>query len=190
MIQINNLYKFYGQKEILKDINISIPKGKVTAILGPNGSGKSTLLSCISRLEPYDNGEIFLDKVPLAHYSSNDLAKTLAILRQSNHLTLKIKVRDLIGFGRFPYSKGRLSQKDKAVIESVISYMDLNDIADEFINNLSGGQIQRAFIAMTMAQDTQYICLDEPLNNLDMKYAVQMMDLIKRYAYEFNKTIV
>ncbi|EFV97320.1 ABC transporter ATP-binding protein [Streptococcus agalactiae] len=190
MIQINNLHKFYGQKEILKDINISIPKGKVTAILGPNGSGKSTLLSCISRLEPYDNGEIFLDKVPLAHYSSNDLAKTLAILRQSNHLTLKIKVRDLIGFGRFPYSKGRLSQKDKAVIESVISYMDLNDIADEFINNLSGGQIQRAFIAMTMAQDTQYICLDEPLNNLDMKYAVQMMELIKRYAYEFNKTIV
>ena len=72
MIQINNLHKFYGQKEILKDINISIPKGKVTAILGPNGSGKSTLLSCISRLEPYDNGEIFLDKVPLAHYSSND----------------------------------------------------------------------------------------------------------------------
>ena len=96
----------------------------------------------------------------------------------------------MIGFGRFPYSKGRLSQKDKTVIESVISYMDLSDIADEFINNLSGGQIQRAFIAMTMAQDTQYICLDEPLNNLDMKYAVQMMELIKRYAYEFNKTIV
>ncbi|WP_414042171.1 iron ABC transporter ATP-binding protein [Macrococcus animalis] len=190
MIKVQHLHKTIGNKEILNDISVEIKKGAITAIIGPNGAGKSTLLSAITRLSEYDQGAVFLNDVPIEKMKSDDIAMQLAVLKQSNHTNLKITVRDLVNFGRFPYSKGRLSKEDHAIVDEAIEYLELKPFENRFLDELSGGQKQRAYIAMTLAQDTDYIFLDEPLNNLDMKHSVQMMQLLRRLVREKQKTIV
>ena len=112
------------------------------------------------------------------------------MLKQSNAFNLKLTVRELVAFGRFPYSKGRLKEEDQLKIEEALSYLGLVELAEEYVDTLSGGQLQRAYIAMVLAQDTDYILLDEPLNNLDMNYGVQMMKTLRRLVDELGKTIV
>ncbi|MCE4957747.1 ABC transporter ATP-binding protein [Macrococcoides caseolyticum] len=190
MIKVQHLHKTIGQKEILNDISVEIKKGAITAIIGPNGAGKSTLLSAITRLSDYDSGAVLLNETPIEEMKSDDIAMQLAVLKQSNHTNLKITVRDLVNFGRFPYSKGRLTKEDHAIVDEAIEYLELKPFENRFLDELSGGQKQRAYIAMTLAQDTDYIFLDEPLNNLDMKHSVQMMQLLRRLVREKQKTIV
>lgn len=190
MISLQHILKRYRQKTVLKDISLALPQGKMTAIIGPNGSGKSTLLAIISRLLDKDSGTIFLDQQDLADLKTRDLAKKLTILKQSNALNLKIRVEELVAFGRFPHNQGKLTAKDNDKIRQALRYMELEAIKDSFLDELSGGQAQRAFIAMTLAQDTNYILLDEPLNNLDMKHSVQIMQLLRRLVSDFKKTII
>ncbi len=121
---------------------------------------------------------------------SKDLAKSMAILRQENHITMRLRVRDLVGFGRFPHSGGHPTALDQVHIDSAMAQLDLTELADRFLDELSGGQRQRAYIAMVLAQDTDYLLLDEPLNNLDMKHSVEMMRMIRRLADELGKTVV
>ncbi|OFI48860.1 iron ABC transporter ATP-binding protein [Floricoccus tropicus] len=189
MININNLAKSIGKKEILSNIDLEIPAGKFIAFIGPNGAGKSTLLSLISRLQTFNVGEIYIDENELKSWSSKELAKKLSILKQTNAYNLKISVRDLVSFGRYPYSKGRLTSEDNAIIDKVLSQMNLNHLSQNNINELSGGQLQRVYIAMILAQDSDYILLDEPLNNLDMNHAQQIMTLLKELVAEEKKTI-
>lgn len=114
----------------------------------------------------------------------------MSILKQSNQLNIRLSVRELVNFGRFPYSKGRLTKSDEQAVDQALSYMKLESIQDKYLDELSGGQCQRAFIAMVIAQDTEYIFLDEPLNNLDMKHSVEIMKLLKRLVEDLGKTIV
>ena len=114
----------------------------------------------------------------------------VSVLRQENHFVMRLTVRQLVGFGRFPHSGGRLTPADVEIIERAISFLHLEPIADRFIDELSGGQRQRAYVAMVLAQDTRYVLLDEPLNNLDMAHSVQMMQHLKRAATELGRTIV
>ena len=144
----------------------------------------------ISRLVPTDEGEIRIDGRELGSVKHNDLAKKLSILKQSNHLQIRLKVRELVRFGRFPYSRGRLTKEDWMHVERAIAYMELEDLQDRFLDQLSGGQRQRAFIAMVLAQNTDYILLDEPLNNLDMKHSVQIMKTLRKMVDDLGKTIV
>jgi iron complex transport system ATP-binding protein len=118
------------------------------------------------------------------------LARRLSILKQDNHVAARITVRDLVGFGRFPHSRGRLTEADRGHIERAIDYLDLASLSGRFLDELSGGQRQRAFVAMVLAQDTDYVLLDEPLNNLDMKHAMGMMKLMRQAALELGKTVV
>ena len=111
-------------------------------------------------------------------------------MKQSEHISVRITVYDLVCFGRFPYSGGRLTDEDKRIVDEAISYMDLEDIRERNIDALSGGQRQRAYIASIYAQDTQYILLDEPLNNLDIKHASNMLRLLRQMAQDKNKTII
>ena len=189
-MKIESLSKSFGKKPILKEIDLTIQKGKLTAFIGPNGAGKSTLLACMSRLIDAESGHIYLEGQELKAFKSRELAKKLAILKQMNHLNMQISVRELIAFGRFPYSKGQLTQTDKAKIQTSIEQLGMQDLADENIQNLSGGQLQRAYIAMILAQDTDYILLDEPLNNLDMNFALQMMQLLQSLVRDYGKTVV
>jgi len=185
-----NIAKTYGKKHVLRQLSGSIPHQSITSLIGPNGAGKSTLLAIMSRLLKQDGGKVFFMEQSLESYKSNDLAKKLSILKQSNYIDLKLTVRDLVSFGRFPYSKGRLSEQDWHKVDEAIAFSDLHELQDEYIDELSGGQRQRAFIAMVIAQDTDYVLLDEPLNNLDMKHAVHVMKTLRRLVDELGKTIV
>ena len=190
MIDVRNVSKSYGGQQVLDDVTCMIPRGGITSIIGPNGAGKSTLLSLISRLQPLESGAVSVAGLDIAATPSRDLARTMAILRQENHLTMRLTVRDLVAFGRFPHSGGRPTVEDLAVVEESIRQLDLTVMAHRFVDELSGGQRQRAYIAMVLAQDTEYLLLDEPLNNLDMKHSVEMMRLLRRLADELGKTIV
>src|SRR5690625_247616 len=190
MVEIKSLTKKFGSKPIIKDVSVKIKPNKITSFIGPNGEGKSTLLSMVSRLLDADTGEVLLDKSNIKNMRSNDFAKRVAILRQSNFLNVKLTIRQLVSFGRYPYSKGRLNEQDVQLIDQAIEYLNLADIQDKFLDELSGGQCQRAFIAMVIAQDTEYILLDEPLNNLDMKHSVQIMKILRKLVDELGKTVI
>lgn len=190
MIRISKLSQAYGEKTILKDINLNIQDHKITALIGANGAGKSTLVGVISRLLKPLAGEIFIDDIDIATLSSTEIAKKLSVLKQSNPVNVNLNVRDLVAFGRYPHSKGFLKTKDHQKINEALAFMDLEAIENQALHQLSGGQRQRAFIAMILAQDSDYIFLDEPLNNLDMRYAVEMMTILERLVKELKKTVV
>src|SRR5690606_36597287 len=121
---------------------------------------------------------------------AKDLARIVSVLRQENHFVGRLTVRQLGGFGRFPHSKGRLTLADEEAISRSSDFLDLVRLVTRYVDQLSGGQRQRAYVAMVLAQDTDYVLLDEPLNNLDMKHAAQMMALLQRAAAELGRTIV
>jgi iron complex transport system ATP-binding protein len=190
MIEVSGLSKRYGGTHGIHDISLTIKKGAVTSFIGPNGAGKSTLLSVISRLIPMDDGQVEIGGADVNKADSRELARVVSILKQSNQLNVKLKVGELVEFGRFPHSSGRLSPEDRRSVDEAIRYMELEELRGKFIDQLSGGQRQRAFIAMVLAQDTDYILLDEPLNNLDLKHSVQMMKVLRRLTDDLGKTIV
>lgn len=190
MVEVKKLFKKYNSKTVVEDVSIEIVKGKITSFIGPNGAGKSTVLSMISRLITRDSGEVLIDGKDMGEFNSNELAKKIAILKQANHINIRLTIRELVAFGRFPYSQGKLTKEDWKHVDEAIEYMELADMQDKFLDQLSGGQQQRAFIAMVIAQDTEYVLLDEPLNNLDMKHSVQIMKVLRRLADELGKTVI
>jgi len=190
MIVASGVTKNYGASCVVDGVSLSLPAGGITSIIGPNGAGKSTFLSMVSRLMSMDAGTVTIDGLDVTKAPSDVLAKRLSILRQDNHMSARLTVRDLVSFGRYPYSKGRLTLDDKRHIDDAIGYLNLVELADRFLDELSGGQRQRAFVAMVLCQDTDYVLLDEPLNNLDMKHAMSMMKLLRKAANELGKTVV
>ncbi|EJF74352.1 hypothetical protein ME7_01490 [Bartonella birtlesii LL-WM9] len=190
MIEINHLSKAYGARLIIDNLCLKLPKGGIISLIGPNGSGKSTLLMLIRRLLSHHKGTIHIDNLDVDKVPHTILAQKLSILRQDNPLSFRLTVYDLVSFGRYPYSKGWNTHEDKQFIDSALRYLGLQDLKDCFLDELSGGQRQRAFIAMVICQDTDYLLLDEPLNNLDMKHAVAMMKQLRRTADELKKTIL
>ena len=175
---------------MVNGVTFEIPKGKVISLIGPNGAGKSTVMGMLSRLIARDSGLVAFDGQDIASWKSKELAKRLAILTQANHIQMKLTVRELVAFGRFPYSGGRITAEDNAMIDKAIAYMELEDFQDRFIDELSGGQRQRAYIAMVIAQDTEYVLLDEPTNNLDIYHATNMMKIVRRLCDELGKTVI
>ncbi len=190
MIQVKGISKFFGKKVVVDKVSVDIKGGKITSFIGPNGAGKSTLLSMVSRLLDADTGEVLLDSKDVKKLESNDFAKRVSILKQSNFMNVRLTIRELVSFGRFPYSHGRLTDEDQKKVDEAIQYMNLEEIQHDYLDELSGGQRQRAFIAMVIAQDTEYVLLDEPLNNLDMKHSVQIMKILRKLVDELDKTVV
>ena len=190
MFKINNVNKNYGFQKVLSEINLEIPQNKLTCIIGPNGAGKSTLLNAISRLIKVDKGDILIDSKNLKDWDKKELSKTLSIMKQLNNINVRLTIADLVAFGRYPYSEDRLTENDYQKINEALEYTGLSSIKDKYIDELSGGQKQRTYIAMTLAQDTEYILLDEPLNNLDIKHILEVMHLLKKLVEEQNKTII
>lgn len=189
-MKIEKLIKKYDGKPVVNEVSFEIPKGKVTSLIGPNGAGKSTVMGIISRLIARDGGSVNFEGTDISRWKSKELSKRLAILTQSNNIQMKLTVAELVAFGRFPYSGGRLTDEDKEIIERAISYMELEGFRDRFIDELSGGQRQRAYIAMVIAQDTEYVLLDEPTNNLDIYHATNMMKIVRGLCDELNKTVI
>lgn len=189
-MRVINVSKAYKEKAVLKNISVDIPPQKVTSFIGPNGAGKSSLLNIMSRLSCADSGEVLLKGKNLASWKSADLSKNLAILTQTNHITGRFTVRELVSFGRFPYSQGRLNKEDIAKIDYALEYMELTDLQNNLLTELSGGQRQRALICMVLAQDTDYLLLDEPTASLDIYHSTKLMQIIRRLCDDLGKTVV
>lgn len=187
---VKEITKRYDGKTVVDGVSFEIPKGKVLSLIGPNGAGKSTVMGMLSRLIARDSGLVDFEGTEITHWKSRELSKRLAILTQSNNVKMKLTVRELVAFGRFPYSGGRLTQEDNEIIDRAIAYMELGDFEEQFIDELSGGQRQRAYIAMVIAQDTDYILLDEPTNNLDIYHATNLMRIVCRLCDELGKTVI
>lgn len=187
---VKDLTKRYDGKTVVDSVSFELPKGKVISLIGPNGAGKSTVMGMISRLIASDAGIVDFEGKDIGRWKSKELAKRLAILTQTNNIQMKLTVRELVTFGRFPYSGGHNTEEDNAIIDKAIEYMELQEFQDQFIDELSGGQRQRAYIAMVIAQDTEYVLLDEPTNNLDIYHASNMMKIVRRLCDELGKTVI
>lgn len=190
MIATEKLGKRYGEKTVLSSVTLELPKEKIIAFIGGNGTGKSTLLSLITRTLPKSEGKVMVDGTELSDWNNRELAKKLSILRQANDLNIRLTIRELVAFGRFPYTRGRLNAEDEKQIDRALDYLGLKPLEHRYLDELSGGQRQMAFIAMIIAQDTEYIFLDEPLNNLDMRHSVQIMKVLRRLVTEAGKTVM
>jgi iron complex transport system ATP-binding protein len=190
MITTRNLFKTYGSKSVLRDVSVQFPTGALTSLIGPNGAGKTTLLMMIARLLDPTRGDILLDGSSVANVRSADYAKRVATLRQSPEFNLRLTVEELVAFGRFPYSRGALTPRDLRAIDEAIAFLSLDRLRRAYVDELSGGQRQMAFLAMTIAQQTDCLLLDEPLNNLDIKHAVQIMRALRRLCDEQGRTVI
>jgi len=190
MISLKNISKKYQDNLVLKNVSVSLPMEKIIAFIGSNGAGKSTMLSIISRLIAANEGHVCIDEKDLHKWNSRELAKNLTILTQTLHTPARLTVEELVAFGRFPHSGGRLTEDDKKITEQSLEYTGILDLRNCFLDELSGGQRQIAYIAMAIAQDTKYILLDEPLNNLDMSRAAKIMKLLKSLVHDKKKTIL
>lgn len=189
-MNVVDVMKKYDGKVVVNSVSFEIPKGKVLSLIGPNGAGKSTVMGMISRLIAKDYGVISFEEKDLSKWNSKELAKKLSILTQHNNIQMKLTVRELVAFGRFPYSGNRLTIEDHEMIDKAIAYMELQEFENRFIDELSGGQRQRAYIAMVIAQDTEYVLLDEPTNNLDIYHASNMMRTVRALCDELGKTVI
>lgn len=190
MIKLKEVVKRYGTVNVVDRVSLRIPKGKITSLIGPNGAGKSTLLAVISRLIKKEAGEVYIDGKELGEWDNNLLSQKISVLRQQNETHLKLTVGELVSFGRFPYARGNLGKRDWELVDQALAYLKLDGLRNEDIRHLSGGQRQRAYLAMVIAQDTDYVLLDEPLNNLDMRHAVEIMKILRSLVTVLGKTVV
>jgi iron complex transport system ATP-binding protein len=190
VIRIEHVSKSYGDTRVVDDVSLDIHAGGITSVIGANGAGKSTLLSIVARLLAADAGQVTVDGLDVTTTPGPVLARRLAVLRQENSMSVRLTVRELVAFGRFPHSGGRLTAEDRRLVDEAIAWFGLEPFADRHLDQLSGGQRQRAYVAMVLCQGTDYVLLDEPLNNLDMKHAVAMMRMLRRMATELGKTVV
>ncbi|MFT6347269.1 MAG: iron complex transport system ATP-binding protein [Psychromonas sp.] len=191
MLTIENLSVDYSGKMVLRDLNISIPEGKITALIGPNGCGKSTLLKAISGSLKVAAGKVSLAGQDLTKLSHKNRAKRLSILPQAPLTPEGISVKQLVSFGRNPYLSqwGGLSPDDLQKVQMALLETGLTELADRPVDSLSGGQRQRAWIAMVLAQDTQYILLDEPTTYLDLTHQIELMEMMQKMNIN-GKTLV
>ena len=194
IIEIKNLsFDYTPNKTIFSNLNLNIKKGEITTLLGKNGCGKSTLIKLLSKNITNYAGNIFLENKELKSYSLKELAKKLSIVYQNNATPQEITVFDMVSFARLPYQNIFFYKKTKEDIEKInfaLKETDLIEYKNTIVSELSGGQLQRVYIAMCLAQDTEIIILDEPTTFLDIKYQKSIMKLVKRLNQELHLTII
>ena len=189
-ITAENLCVRIGATDILKNVNIAIEPGKVTAILGPNGAGKSTLLRCLTRAQKATSGTITFDGNPLDSYQLDDLATKRAVLSQSTPVSFPFSVAEIVMMGRDPH---RTSHKNEDIINQTLNAVDALSLKDRCFPTLSGGEQQRAQIARVLAQlwdqDGACLILDEPTSALDLKHQHKILTLVAELAKTKNFSI-
>ncbi len=187
----DNLFVGYGKSPVVKGVDIVVPKGKITALLGPNGCGKSTLLKALSRILKAEKGSVLWNEKPIEGVASKDLAQQLALLPQSQEPPEGVTVMDAVSYGRSPYTGfwGQLSAQDKLIVKQAMEATGIEEFCDQPVTSLSGGQRQRVWLAMTLAQDTDYILLDEPTTYLDINHQIELMKMLRQLNHQ-GKTIV
>lgn len=191
-MKANHLDFSYGNTEFIKDLNISIEKGKITTILGPNGSGKSTLLNLfINQLSPHA-GEIMVEDIKTKSLKMKEIAQKIAIVHQQNFAPSDITIEHLVSYGRTPYRNflGMKDDDEDDIVSWALEATKLTHMKDKSISNLSGGEKQRAWIALALAQKTDILFLDEPTTYLDIYYQLEVLELVRELNRQYNMTII
>ncbi|MFI3209433.1 MAG: ABC transporter ATP-binding protein [Peptostreptococcaceae bacterium] len=191
-ISTKNLNISYDNVDIVKDLNLEIPKGKITTIIGSNGCGKSTILKTIARIIKSKSGDIFINDKSIKEQKAKDIAKVMAVLPQSPQAPNGLTVEELIAYGRFPHQKGfgKKTNDDRDIITWALKSTHIEEFRHRKIEDLSGGQRQRAWIAMAIAQQTDILILDEPTTYLDLAHQLEILKLLKDINLKYNTTIV
>lgn len=186
----------YDGVDVVHKADLRLPRGQVTALIGPNGSGKSTLLRALARLHRPRAGSVTVraegdDAVDALALSRTDFARRVTLLAQSRATPAGLSVREVVGFGRHPY-RGRLRGSDPdgaRLVEHALAITNVTELADRGVESLSGGQLQRVWFACCLAQDTEVLLLDEPTTYLDLRYQVEILDLVRDLADRHGVTI-
>lgn len=191
-IEVKNLSFGYDKNLIIKDISLNLEKGKFISLIGPNGSGKSTLLKTMLHINQPNSGETIIEGKNLKEYKNKERAKKVAFLPQAPEIHEQISVEELVKMGRYHNKKPfqPLKKEDYDAVNDAIKWIGLENFKNKSILSLSGGQRQRAFLAMVLAQQTDYIFLDEPTSYLDINHQIEFVELLKKLQEEFNKTII
>lgn len=191
-LSTNNLGIGYGEQMIVENLNLHIPKGKVTTMIGPNGCGKSTILKTMARIQRSRTGSVYLNGKAIHQMSTKDIAKQMAILPQTPEAPGGLTVYELVSYGRFPHQKGmgRLSADDRRMVEWSLEVTGMLPFYDRPIEALSGGQRQRVWIAMALAQETELLLLDEPTTYLDLAHQLEILQLLEKLNKEEGRTIL
>ena len=191
-LEVTDLTLGYGDKDVIHDLDLAIPPGRMTAIVGPNACGKSTLLRSMTRLLPPRSGHVLLDGDDIHHIPAKQLARRLGLLPQSPIAPEGITVGDLVGRGRHPHQRAfaRWSAEDDAAVAAALETTQTLALVERAVDELSGGQRQRVWIAMALAQQTEVLLLDEPTTFLDVGHQVEVLDLLSDLNRSQGTTIV
>ncbi|MER3124428.1 heme ABC transporter ATP-binding protein [Bacillus pumilus] len=193
MIQVKEVRGGYGEKEVIRGINFEVKQGEFLGILGPNGSGKSTLLKLISGMLAPKSGEVRVSGQLVQSYRPKVLAQKMAVLPQKTDQAFSFTVGETVQFGRYPYQKGWLqsvTQEDMQIVNKVMEQTDVAQFKDQSIHELSGGEQQRVYLAQALAQQPEYLLLDEPTSFLDLAYQKDLLDLIKEETTSSRSTVI
>lgn len=193
MLEIIDVSGGYGDEPIVKNVSFRVEKGRMLGILGPNGSGKSTLMKLISGALPFENGKVKVGGQLISAYSAKELAREMAVLPQLHAHAFSHTVKETVALGRYPHQRGWFSswsKEDEQTVTTAMELMDITAYKDTFIDQLSGGEQQRVFVAQALAQDAPILLLDEPTNHLDINHQKELLDTIKKQAIEKELTVV
>jgi iron complex transport system ATP-binding protein len=191
-IAVDGLTLAYGNTSVLDTLSLAIPRGKITVLAGPNGCGKSTLLRAIRRLHKPSAGRILLETTDIAKLGERMLARQIGLLAQSPSAPEDMTVEELVRLGRYPHQSmlQPWSSDDTRALETAMAGTGVTHLRERHLGSLSGGQLQRVWIAMVLAQETEVVCLDEPVNHLDMSHQLDCLDLVRQLNGQFGRTIV
>jgi iron complex transport system ATP-binding protein len=193
MLSVQQVSGGYSSEAVLRDISFEVDQGELFGILGPNGSGKTTLLKMISGILPIESGEIFIKGKQLQEYSAKQLARIIAVLSQHSSQTFSYSVKETVALGRYAHHRGLFqswSEKDEAVVQRVMKQIGVSQFQNKNIQELSGGEKQRVFLAQALAQEPEILLLDEPTNHLDLSYQKELLDFLKQWTSENGLTVI
>ncbi len=192
MIKVDNIKINIENKTIINGVDIVVEKGEFVSLIGPNGSGKSTLIKAITSIIPFNEGKVIIVDKNLSEYKDKELAKIVSTMAQHGNVVESLTVNDIVTYGRSPYKSifSPLNDEDRAIINESLKVTDVYELKDRDISTLSGGELQRVFLASCLAQKPDVLILDEPTNHLDVMHQYKLLNLIKKYAIENNLTVL
>ncbi len=191
-IKVEGLETGYEKHTVYQNLQVSFPKGKVTTIIGPNGCGKSTLLKTIGRMIKPSKGHVLLDGKDIHQMKTRDVSKQLTVLSQNPTAPDELKVEELVGYGRYPHRQrmGGLTKTDKDMIEWALEQTGLLQFREREIGSLSGGQRQKVWLALALAQETDVLLLDEPTTFLDLSHQIEVLQTVQQLNQQEDRTVV